>query len=527
MMCRGAQMTLLVRSPLAVSEPEVLSPVEIASDQEGGRVEFADVSREHRARLTIAPGENGLQFQLHVQSSHPVWLVEWRLGGWQCDEVIVPALGGQVLTAQMPVDTTLSYKYPFWWSAQFVIGRSARGGFCIRSEDANPDLKLLRVKRETGAFELTFGFEADAQQISNEIRAEWLVDGFEGDWRLAVDRHRSWMEKAFGLAPVTNHPHFPDWANDIKFVLEIWGVRKDKPQPLHTFPETIERLKQWAKLYDPKRTLVYLAGFAENGIDSHAPDYNPSSALGGDEKFKELIEAAHAMGYRVMIHTNVLAMTFTHRLYPKFKEHQVVDVFGRPQCWGLDMDGDWLAEPYFAYINPGAKEWGELMTGVLGGLIDRFKVDAVFLDQTLLAFNVSRGPNFLAGMRSHIQRLQKAFPLILFAGEGQHEQTLSALPMAQIHGIDSITEVHGMEGVTPWRRAHPVSTYLFGKYTRFTPHLLTKHPSHPLFKLQEAAYAELGVMPALVLYHSSQAMDTPEVRQMIARASFPSPERRG
>ncbi len=64
------------------------------------------------------------------------------------------------------------------------------------------------------------------------------------------------------------------------------------------------------------------------------------------------------MGYRVMIHTNALAMTFTHRLYPQFRKHQVVDAFGRPQGWGLDIDGDWLVEPYFAYMNPGVPAWG-------------------------------------------------------------------------------------------------------------------------------------------------------------------------
>jgi len=46
----------------------------------------------------------------------------------------------------------------------------------------------------------------------------------------------------------------------------------------------------------------------------------------------------------------------------------------------------------------------------------------------------------------------------------------------QIHGIDSITEVHGMEGQVAWREVHPVSSYLFGKYTKLTAHLLTKHP---------------------------------------------------
>jgi NADH:ubiquinone oxidoreductase subunit E len=118
------------------------------------------------------------------------------------------------------------------------------------------------------------------------------------------------------------------------------------------------------------------------------------------------------MGYKVMIHTNVLAMTFTHPLYRKFKKYQVIDPFQRPQGWGLDIDGDWLTEPYFAYINPGYRQWGDLIENVLGELIRKYKVDGVFLDQTLLAFNESRGPNFLKGMRNNINSLEKAFKKI-------------------------------------------------------------------------------------------------------------------
>src|SRR5690606_1509542 len=142
----------------------------------------------------------------------------------------------------------------------------------------------------------------------------------------------------------------------------------------------------------------------------------------------------------------------------------------------------------------------------------------VFLDQTLLAFNVSKGPNFLKGMKNHIQRLQKAFPGILFAGEGIHEEVLAALPFAQIHGIDSLSEIHGMEGEKEWRKIHPVSSYLFGKYTRLSAHLLTKYPKHPKFKLQEESYKQLKVIPALCLYKTSQKIDIPEVKEMIDRA---------
>jgi hypothetical protein len=516
--CLNGNQVILVRSPRDISEPALLVRGRYLASAEGYAIEFSDRTGRFRARVQIDGTEEGLRFSMHVSAPEPIWLVEWRLSGMQAREIIVPALGGQSLDRSMPVDTMVSYKYPFWWNAQFVVGEEGPGGFWLRTKETEPRLKMLRVKRESGGFALTYGFEASAPLASRTLDATWYLDGYERSWREPVDIHRAWLQEAFDLHPLSANPRMPPWAMDINFVLELWGMRKDSAAPHHTFEQMIDRLKAWKKLHDPKQTLLYLPGFAEHGIDSHAPDYNPSVHLGGPKKFKQLVDTAHQLGYRVMIHTNVLAMTFTHKLFPKFKRHQVVDPFGRTQGWGLDLDGDWLFEPYFAYINPGAREWGDLMEKVLGRLIRKFGVDAVFLDQTLLAFNTSRGPNFLAGMNDHVRRLERAFPNTLFAGEGLHEHVLSVLPMAQIHGLDSIVEVHGLEGKSRWRNIHPVSVDLFSPYTRFTPHLLTRHPSNPMFSHQETSYTELEVLPALCLYNMAQEMDLPAVRKMVKRA---------
>jgi hypothetical protein len=516
--CLDGTQTVLVRSPQDISEPALLVHGRFLRAKEGWAYELSDDTGKYRAEIRLEHSADGLRFSMRVRSPKPIWLVEWRLSGMQADEIIVPALGGQSLDRSMPTDTTISYKYPFWWNAQFAIGASKRGGFWIRSKETEPRLKMLRVKNESAGFAITYGFEAMAPLGAKTLDAVWYLDGYAGSWEEPVDTHRAWLEEAFSLLPLAKNPRWPLWASDINFVLELWGMRKDSATPHHTFDQMIDRLKAWKRLHDPRKTLVYLPGFAEHGIDSHAPDYNPSSHLGGPKKFAQLVKAAHRMGYRVMIHTNAIAMTFTHRLYPKLKKHQVVDPFGRLQGWGLDLDGDWLFEPYFAYINPGTKEWGELMQKILGHLIRTYGVDGVFLDQTLLAFNNSRGPNFQTGMNQHVQRLEKAFPNVLFAGEGLHELVLSALPMAQIHGLDSITEVHGLEGKTRWRNIHPVNARLFESFTRFTAHLLTRHPSNPAFALQESYYAQLGVLPALCLYNAAQKMDLPEVRKMVKRA---------
>jgi hypothetical protein len=517
--CSGGDQKIFIRTADSVSEPYLLTKLLLTevSDSEI-KITVSDEEEKFAAELSIKSSSKGISFSAKVNSNIPIWLFEWKLSGFDFDEVIIPALGGQSVNNDIPNGTILSYKYPFWWSAQFVLGMKNSSGLIFRTEDSGTDLKLLRIGKEKEKFSITFGFETKAPLQRKELKAEMFIDSFEGGWKNGVEIHRNWMEKTFDLISYKKHSNFPSWANDIKFVLELWGARRDNELPAHSFSQMIDRLHEWKKLYNPQNTLLYLPGFAEHGIDSKAPSYNPSNQCGGEKEFKRLIDTAHKLSYRVMIHTNVLAMTYTHPLYKKFKKYQVIDVFNRPQGWAMDMDGDWLTEPFFAYMNPGYKAWGDLMSKILGELIKKYKLDGVFLDQTLLAFNISKGPDFVKGMRDHVQRLQKDFPKVLFAGEGLHEQNVCSLPMAQIHGIDSIAEVHGMEGQAPWKNAHPVSSYLFGKYTKYTAHLLTKHPSHPMFKLQEDAYKKLNVVPALCLYNYEQKMNLPEVKKMIERA---------
>ncbi len=521
--CAGGAQRVLLRLPKAPADPIHLTHVSDVETADGALAfTVADDTGRFRARVRVAPDGDGLRFNLAAEAPEPIWMAEWSLAGLDLDEVVVPALGGQSLSADMPPDQSVAYKYPFWWNAQFALGEMGGGdGVWLRTRDVEPRFKVLRVRKVEGdaaRFSLGLGFEADAPITATTLEATWWLDGYTGGWQAPTESHRRWLEHAFGLVPRAEHPHLPAWADDITFVLEVWGMRTDLGRPAHTFAETVARIEAFAERHPPAQTLLYLPGYAEGGVDSRIPDYDPSEPLGGADGLRALVDRAHELGYRVMIHTNVLGMTYAHPRWPDFAEHQVQDPFGQKLGWGNDMDGDWLPEPFFAYINPGAAAWGDLMEDTLGRLIRDFDLDAVFLDQTLLAFNVSNGPNFVTGMRRHIERLQRAFPGVLFAGEGLNEQVLPTLPFVQIHGIDSIGEVHGMDGERPWRRVHPVSTALFGPHTRFTAHLLTKHPSSPAFAAQEAAYAALGVVPGLVLYSRDQTMDGPEIEAMLARA---------
>lgn len=514
--CAGCQQRIIIRTHDAVADSVVIDEVSSIENKDGTVKYFFD-EKDYSAEVKFFISDHKLLANIKAKAPKPIWLIEWELSGFNFEEVLVPALGGQSISKAMPEGRALSYKYPFWWNAQFVVGTTKNGGIILRSEDKSDDLKLLRVKKEDKSFTITYGFEADAPLHSNHLEGEIIIEGFEGDWKNGVDLHKNWMKENFNLINFKEHPHYPEWMNEINFVLELWGARKTM-RSHHTFEQMMDRIRMWKELHNPKETLLYLPGFANNGVDSNAPNYNPSIQCGGSEKFKELVNTAHDLGYKVMIHTNILAMTFCHPKYGGFKKFTTTDPWGRELSWGHDIDGDWLPEPFFAYMNPGYKEWGDLMTNILGEIINEYKLDAVFVDQTLLAFNNDRGPKFIQGMHDHIKRLQEEFPNILFAGEGINERVLPRLPVVQIHGIDSIAEVHGMDDRVQWRTVHPISSYLFGDFTKFKAHLLTKYVDDPMFKLQEESYAKLNVIPSLSLYSYDQEMDTPQTHKMIERA---------
>ena len=355
-----------MRLPRRPSDPVFLRSVsEVEASEAAVAFTVADASGGYRARVTVRSTDDGLRFRVAASAPEPVWTVEWKLSGLALREVIVPGLGGQALGATMPAEKELVYKYPFWWNAQFALGETGGGhGVWLRTTDVEPRFKLLRVHKleeDEALFSLGLGFEADAPLTAHTLEAAWTLDGYSGGWRTPVQTHRQWLEETFGLVPYREHPHFPAWADEIDVVLEVWGMRKDQGRPGHTFDDVAERVEAFAQRHPPERTLLYLPGFAEEGIDSRIPDYEPGAQLGGRDGFRRLVDRAHALGVRVMIHTNVLGMTYTHPRFPEFERHQVTDPFGRPQGWGNDLDGDWLPEPYFAYINPGADAWGELM----------------------------------------------------------------------------------------------------------------------------------------------------------------------
>ena len=189
--CLNGAQSLLVRMPSDVSEPIFLNRIRSAEAfSKGIRISLADETNAVRGEVVIGPSANGIRFQVKVTAPRPIWMVEWQLSGLRLKQLIVPALGGQLVDASMPPGTTLSYKYPFWWNAQFVVGSMGQGGIWLRAMNPSPHFSMLRIARTNGTFALTYGFEAEGPLRSTRLEGEFYLDGYQGGWKAPAEIHR-------------------------------------------------------------------------------------------------------------------------------------------------------------------------------------------------------------------------------------------------------------------------------------------------------------------------------------------------
>lgn len=506
----GADSRLLpcVRFPEHPSTPVFLTRVVAVDDSGvGQRMRISDPAASCTGTLDLVRTDDGLRLSLQVEANRPLWCVEWTLEGLRLDCAIVPALGGVVLDRSFPRYRQFVAKHPFWWRARYAIFSYRSGGWDLRVEGEEQQFATLRIGRGDRGWTVGVGIETTAPLTRTSFTATCHLRGFVGPWTEAAATYK---RRSFPRTAV-RHAATPRWREQIRLVLELWGASGKQPDPLHTFAQMQRRIELFATLFPPQHTLLYLPGFAEQGLDTNMPSYEPSALLGGQEGLRRLTDRAHTLGYRVMLHTNCLGVDAGHAAFAELRDAQVHDPFGRAMGWALDLDGDWSPEPFFPYIHPGSLTWQKLYSDTVARLVEETAVDAIFMDQTVLAFNDGRYGGYLAGLRAHLMRMHQRLPTTLIGGEGISDVTADLLDVAQVHGLD---------GRPPWIGVHPIEAYLFADQALFVGHLLTMPPASRDFLRQERVYEQLGVVPVVALWRHDQPLRCRGTSLAVQRATL-------
>jgi hypothetical protein len=405
------------------------------------------------------------------------------------------------------------------WGAQFALFQGGSGFRYLHAHEYPPRVKKLWLYPSGDSLELVLYSEADACRRGGDYSApSWHLDEV-GDWRQAVEEYRGWMAGVFGLRPVAERADAQPWLKDMSLVVVLHGL-SHYSTICHDYAAMGRRLQELATLHPPQRTLVKLLGH-EGPIDRRWPDNEPAALLGGAVGFQRFMSAAHRLGYRVMPHLNVWGASYENPVTADLLAYQVRDGEGRPVSWSCDYDHDEVAEEIMAYISPDAPEWRALLGGKIRGLVDAYRIDAIFLDQVGTFVNDSRYDHF-RGLQTLYRELRAAMPAVQFTGEGPNTEISTSLcPL-----LSGVTGASGEAGAEMYRR-------LLGPYVLEHGHCGSLAPepyrgvwvalrdgwwSPERYTQQEERAARMGAIPTLNLTDQRISLEGERVRGVLARA---------
>ncbi len=456
-------------------------------------VAFSRGANEIRLFITVDENTGDLLIQQEgVSDTAGVYGIQWGCGNLNTQhlKLILPAQGGHVIDATSPT-TSASFDYPEHWEAQLAIVQAEHGGFFVRGTDETFQFKALHYEKNVESFAL--GFETQNQAPFNTLTTAkgitWRLNTYRGDWRVPARQYRDWMEQTFNPRKLTE---MPAWVSEIGLVVIYHGLE-------------VGILEKLAEQVNPAKTLLYLSQWRKDDYDTNYPDYTAS------EDFGSFLETAHRYGFRVMLHTNFPGVAPSHPLYAELQEYQFRDRWsGNPIGWFWDRP----EEPgRHAFINPASSEFRKILVEQLTNLAQKYPVDAIHLDVSLIARNDANG--LIAGLNAAQGNVQlhqdliEALPWVVFGGEGLHEVTFSHERFAQrlVYALDI--------------KPHPISTFLFSPYTLLYGHLGLPNPDigPKLYQEYLALYERWGILPTLRLWSVEQLdADHPETQRLLAIA---------
>ncbi|GBF74701.1 hypothetical protein PA598K_03063 [Paenibacillus sp. 598K] len=393
--------------------------------------------------MTQAPGISGVQWGMIVPDSY---------------DLILPVLGGIRLTAESP-DAAYGFQqfdYPNIWEAQMFLIQGEDGGMLVHADDDAQFFKTLHVKHENGQFYIGMETHSPAPfaAITEAVSTDWRLQAYAGEWVEGAELYRGWADQEFGLSALLAEQ--PAWTEDIQFAV----VTDLEDQPM---------LEALAQQVEAEQTLLVVPGWRLDPYDVNFPDYTPKPDMA------TRIQAAQALGYRVMLYVNIFGVSPDNPAYTSMQQYQVIDPYTLQPVYSEYTAGS--EQIKFAQINPASEDWRELFADRMVELVQTVQPDALHLDQSLLMYNDANGEidgmNMMEGNIALHRELREQLPdNVALGGESLNEITTRYEAFAQRHAYG----VFAPSGTWDQRRIDqvvPASSAIFAPYTK-----IYGHPDH-------------------------------------------------
>jgi len=293
---------------------------------------------------------------------------------------------------------------------------------------------LVRPKRyyfQAGerAFRIEAVYEHDAWR--NDRRLE--VPG----WRLsrapsvdeAVAAHMQHVEQAFALQPWESRADVAAWMRTIALVTTLHGMHYTG-FIFNDYARQLEILRWIATQIPAERVLVFLSAWDGRYYWDY-PNYTVPSRMGGETAFRRLIAEARRLGFKMMPMFGANAANRRQPVWPAIAGGATYKIDGDLYNvnW-VDWNNDRHQDGWLTYMNLGADAWRNQLEGRIAEIIERFGIDAYFLDIVGGHVNSTTG-DMHAGTKRLVDNLRSKYPSVACVGEMPYDALHGFIPMYQ------------------------------------------------------------------------------------------------
>jgi hypothetical protein len=270
--------------------------------------------------------------------------------------------------------------------------------------------------------------EMAAWDRRGDVRTPTWRIGSAADFDTAVQPHFAHLDQAYRLPAFQSRPDAPHWMKHTGLVLSLHGQHWSG----HIFNDYARQLEilRWASTkMDPRNVMVFLAGWDARYYWDY-PRFDVDPRMGGEAAFKRIISEGQKLGYRFLLMFGSNVANPAAPGFAKIANAQVRNVYGEfvPGNY-VDWDGDRKGDSSMVLMNLAVASWRDHLRGRIAAMIDKYRVDAYFLDICGFWENNPDGDMFV-GTQKLVKSLATRYPGIPAVAEMQYDAQMGIIPMS-------------------------------------------------------------------------------------------------